>query len=120
MIDALSSTERSVNNGTICGVVIRIMRKEKKPIKASVTATIAAIRAAPNDFTKSKKPCTGVSYPAGGAKHAPHPARFAQFKVSARLIRKKVARRKTRFAKAANVVAGRRGGVPISTTKAGY
>ena len=59
MIDALSSTERSVNNGTICGVVIWIIRNEKKPIRVSVTAAIAAIRAAPSDFTKSKKPCTG-------------------------------------------------------------
>jgi hypothetical protein len=75
-----------VNNGTICGVVIRIIKKEKKPIRASVTAAMAAIRAAPNDFTKSKKPCTGFILPAGGAKHAPHPARFAQFKVSTRLI----------------------------------
>ena len=59
MIEAESSTDRSVNNGTICGVVIRIIRNEKKPISASVTAAIAAIRAAPSDFTKSKKPCTG-------------------------------------------------------------
>ena len=63
MIEALSSTERSVNNGTICGVVISTIRNEKKPIRASVTAAIAAIRAAPSDFTKSKKPCTGLSYP---------------------------------------------------------
>ena len=59
MIEPESSTDRSVNNGTICGVVIRIMRNEKKPISASVTAAIAAMRAAPSDFTKSKKPCTG-------------------------------------------------------------
>ena len=65
MIDALSSTERSVNNGTICGVVIRIIRNEKKPIRVSVTAAMAAIRAAPSDFTKSKKPCTGFILPAG-------------------------------------------------------
>ena len=58
MVDE-SSIDRSVNNGTICGVVIRIIRKEKKPISASVTAAMAAIRAAPSDFTKSKKPCTG-------------------------------------------------------------
>src|SRR5215470_13190175 len=76
------------------------MRKEKKPIKASVTAAMAAIRAAPNDFTKSKKPCTGVPYPAGGANHAPHPARFAQFKVSARLIRRAIARKNKRLVKA--------------------
>src|SRR6185437_2213564 len=85
MIDALSSTERSVNNGTICGVVIWIMRNEKKPIRASVTAAIAANRAAPSDFTKSKKPCTGLVLPAE-APLAPHPARFAQFKVSVRLM----------------------------------
>ena len=59
MIEAELSTDRSVNNGTICGVVIRIIRNEKKPISASVTAAMAAIRAAPSDFTKSKKPCTG-------------------------------------------------------------
>ena len=62
---AESSIDRSVNNGTICGVVMRIIRKEKKPISASVTAAIAAIRAAPSDFTKSKKPCTGSSHPIG-------------------------------------------------------
>ena len=56
-MDALSSTARSVNNGTICGVVMRIIRNEKKPTSASVTAAIAAIRAAPSDFTKLKKPC---------------------------------------------------------------
>ncbi len=65
MIEALSSTDRSVNNGTICGVVIWIIRNEKKPIRASVTAAIAAIRAAPSDFTKSKKPCTGLPTPQG-------------------------------------------------------
>src|SRR5689334_5939870 len=88
MIDALSSSERSVNNGTICGVVIWSMKNEKKPIRASVTAAIAAIRAAPSDFTKSKKPCTGFVLPALGAQHAPHSARFAQFKVSVRLMRR--------------------------------
>jgi hypothetical protein len=55
-IEALSSTERSVNSGTICGAVIWIMRNAKKPISASVTAAIAAIRAASSYFTKSKKP----------------------------------------------------------------
>src|SRR6185437_4310245 len=94
MIDALSSTERSVNNGTICGVVIWIMRNEKKPIRANVTAAIAAIRAAPSDFTKSKKPCTGLVLPAE-APFAPHPARFAQFKVSVRLMRSCLARKKS-------------------------
>ena len=59
MIAAESSTDRSVNSGTICGVVMRIIRNEKKPISVSVTAAIAAIRAAPSDFTKLKKPCTG-------------------------------------------------------------
>jgi hypothetical protein len=43
----------------LVAVGIRIIRKEKKPISASVTAAIAAIRAAPSDFRKSKKPCTG-------------------------------------------------------------
>src|SRR4029453_10998009 len=61
------------------------MRKEKKPIRASVTAAIAAVGAAPSDFTKSKKPCTVCPTPQG-AQCAPHPARFAQFKVSVRLI----------------------------------
>ena len=95
MIDALSSTERSVNNGTICGVVIWIIRNEKKPIRASVTAAIAAIRAAPSDFTKSKKPCTGFVPPAGAPKRAPHPARFAQFKVSVGLISRPMCLRKS-------------------------
>src|SRR6185437_5847955 len=81
-----SSIDRSVNSGTICGVVIRIIKKEKKPIRASVTAPMAAIRAAPSDFTKSKKPCTGLFPPAMDAECASHPARFAQFKVSVRLI----------------------------------
>ena len=54
-----SSIDRSVNNGTICGVDMRTTRNEKKPTRARVTAAIAAMRAAPNDFTKSKKPCTG-------------------------------------------------------------
>src|SRR5262245_28353666 len=61
------------------------MRNEKKPIRASVTAAMAAIRAAPSDFTKSKKPCTACPT-RRGAQRAPHPARFAQFKVSVRLI----------------------------------
>ena len=65
MMVELSSIDRSVNNGTICGVVIRIIRKEKKPISASVTAAIAAIRAAPSDLTKSKKPCTWLVPPNG-------------------------------------------------------
>ena len=56
-----SSTDRSVNNGTMVGDVIWIIRKAKKPMSASVTAAIAAIRAAPSDFTKSKKPCTDLS-----------------------------------------------------------
>jgi hypothetical protein len=59
-IEAESSIDRSVNSGTICGAVIRIMTNEKKPISVSVTAAIAANRAAPSDFTKSKKPCTGL------------------------------------------------------------
>ena len=50
MIEALSSTDRSVNSGIICGAVMRIIRNEKKPISASVTAAIAAIRAAPSDL----------------------------------------------------------------------
>jgi len=75
MMDALSSTDRSVNSGTICGVVIRIMRKEKKPTRAGVTAAIAAIRAAPSDFAKSKKPCTGSST-RRGAQHAPYPGKI--------------------------------------------
>jgi hypothetical protein len=56
-----SSTDRSVNNGTMVGVVIWTIRNEKNPISASVTAAMAANRAAPSDFTKSKKPCTGLS-----------------------------------------------------------
>ena len=59
MIALESSSDRSVNNGAICGVVIWIIKNEKKPMSASVTAAIAAIRAAPSDFTKLKKPCTG-------------------------------------------------------------
>jgi hypothetical protein len=48
-----------VNSGAICGVVIHTMRSEKKLMSESVTAAMAAMRAAPSDFTKSKKPCTG-------------------------------------------------------------
>ena len=67
-IAAESSSDRSVNNGTICGVVIRIIRKAKKPISASVTAAMAAIRAAPSDLTKSTKPCTGFVPPRNAAR----------------------------------------------------
>ena len=58
----------------------------EKAISARVTAPIATIRAAPSDFTKSKKPCTG--FPSRWARvFAPHPARFAQFIVSVGLTR---------------------------------
>jgi hypothetical protein len=40
------------------GVVARMMTNAKKPTSARVTATMAAIRAAPSDLRKSKKPCT--------------------------------------------------------------
>ena len=67
MIEPESSADRSVNNGTICGVVMRIIRNEKKPISASVTAAMAAMRAAPSDFTNWKKACTGVPSQSAGA-----------------------------------------------------
>ncbi len=51
------SIERSVNSVVICGVVTRMMTNAKKPISAAVTATIAAIRAAPRPFRKSNRPC---------------------------------------------------------------
>src|ERR1700682_3987338 len=55
-----SSRVRSVNSGVICGAVTRRMRKPKKPTSATVTAHIAAIRAAPSDLRKSSNPCTGI------------------------------------------------------------
>ena len=84
---AESSSDMSVNSGTISGVVMWIIRKEKKPISASVTAAMAASRAAPSDFTKSKKACTGSSHPSAPIEKAPYPARFAQFMVSVGLTR---------------------------------
>jgi hypothetical protein len=64
---------------------MRIIKNEKKPINVNVTAAIAAIRAAPSDLTKFKKPCTGFR-PNLATRYAPYPARFAQFMVSVRLI----------------------------------
>ena len=90
MIALESSSDRSVNNGAICGVVIWIIKNEKKPMSASVTAAIAAIRAAPSDFTKLKKPCTGFLPTAWAQRPAHHPARFAQFMVSVRLTQEKL------------------------------
>ena len=58
MIEAESSSVRSVNSGVICGAVTRRIRKAKKPTSATVTAAIAAMRAAPSDFRNSKRPCT--------------------------------------------------------------
>ena len=58
MIAAESSNVRSVNNGVICGAVTRRIRKAKKPTSATVTAAIAAIRAAPSDLNNSTNPCT--------------------------------------------------------------
>src|ERR1019366_6329441 len=51
---------RSVNSGVICGAVTRRMRNPKKPTSATVTAHIAAIRAARSDLRKSSNPCTGI------------------------------------------------------------
>ena len=36
------------------------MRKPKKPTSATVTAAIAAIRAAPSDLRNSTSPCTAI------------------------------------------------------------
>src|SRR5258708_15453942 len=55
-----SSKLRSVNRGVICGAVTRRMRKPKKATSATVTAHMAAIRAAPSDLRKSSNPCTGI------------------------------------------------------------
>src|SRR5215470_4431885 len=57
-IAAESSNVRSVNSGVICGAVTRIMMKAKKPMSVTVTATMAAIRAAPNDLMNWTKSCT--------------------------------------------------------------
>ena len=40
------------------GAVTRIIKKAKNPTRATVTAAIAAIRAAPSDLTNSTMPCT--------------------------------------------------------------
>jgi len=58
MIADESSTDRSVNSVVICGVVTRMMMKAKKPINATVTANIAARRAAPRPLKKLIRPCT--------------------------------------------------------------
>src|SRR5579884_2797831 len=84
MMEAESASERSVNKGTIGGAVMRTIRNAKKPISASVTAPMAARRAAPSDFTKFRKACTGLA-PTRGQRVARHPARFAQCMVSVRL-----------------------------------
>ena len=57
MIPVESSVERSVNSVVICGVVTRMMTKAKKPISATVTATIAIRREAPRPFRKLTRPC---------------------------------------------------------------
>ena len=49
---------QSVNSGVICGAVTRRMMKAKKPTSATVTAAMAASRAAPSDRTNSTRPCT--------------------------------------------------------------
>ena len=51
--------DQPADRGTMTGAVICIIRKAKKPIMANVTAPIAARRAAPSDFRKSSRPCTG-------------------------------------------------------------
>ena len=53
-----SSSDRSENSMVICGAVMRIIRMAKNATSATVTAAIAAIRAAPSDFTNSTSPCT--------------------------------------------------------------
>ena len=55
---AKSSKVRSVNSGVIAGAVTRSIRKAKKPTSATVTAAIAASRAAPSDFKKPISACT--------------------------------------------------------------
>src|SRR5262245_27959871 len=80
-IDAESSKVRSVNRAVICGAVTRRIRNAKKPTSATVTAAIAAIRAAPSDLNNSNNPCT--SWP----REHPHPARIACLVVTARLMR---------------------------------
>ena len=47
-----------MNRVAIGGVVTRMMTKPKKLTSASVTAAIAAIRAAPRPFRKENRPCT--------------------------------------------------------------
>src|SRR5262249_21678392 len=58
MMAAESSSDRSENSIVICGADIRKIMKAKKPISATATATIAAIRAAPSDFKNSTSPFT--------------------------------------------------------------
>ena len=53
-----SSSDRSENSMVICGAVIRSISKAKNATSATVTAAIAAIRAAPSDLTNSTSPCT--------------------------------------------------------------
>jgi hypothetical protein len=52
-----SSALRSVKRVVICGVVTRMMTNAKKPIRATVTATIANNREAPRPLRKPTRPC---------------------------------------------------------------
>src|ERR1700686_934789 len=58
MMAELSSSDKSVNSGTIVGAVTRMISKAKKPISATVTAPMAASLVGPNVLTNSIRPCT--------------------------------------------------------------
>src|SRR3954451_20390399 len=88
-----SSNERSVNSGVICGAVTRSIKMAKKPTSATVTAAMAAIRAAPSDLRNSVSPCTGPDPVTS------YPAIIARFMVTVRLM--KTAAREVRAGKSA-------------------
>ena len=61
--DVLGLLREWDRRGVICGVVTRMMTKAKKATSVSVTAPIAARRAAPSDFRKLRRSCTELSMP---------------------------------------------------------
>ena len=95
MIAEESSTDRSVNNGTICGVVICIIRNAEEADQRQRDRRHRRHTRRTQRLHKIEETLHWISYPAGGAKRAPHPARFAQFMVSVRLIPAGRARKKS-------------------------
>ena len=79
-----SSTERSVNSVVICGAVTRRIRKAKNPIERDGDRAHRHDPRRAQGFEERSKGLHGT--PLESARRAPHPARIAQFMVTARLI----------------------------------